>query len=80
MGLDVSEVEPALSYDDEERAYRLYAVVEEKVRIAVELDRVIDLIAEAGDSKNSLKYRFKIRQLSGLEDVMRSLDLLVSES
>lgn len=79
MGLDVSEVEPALSYDDDERAYRLYAVVEEKVRLAVELDRVIDLLASTGERKNSLKFRFKIRQLTGLEEVMRSLDLLVGE-
>jgi hypothetical protein len=79
MGLDVSEVEPALSYDDDERAYRLYAVVEEKVRLAVELDRVVDLLASTGERKNTLKFRFKIRQLTGLEDVMRSLDLLVGE-
>lgn len=79
MGLDVSEVEPALSYDDDQRAYRLYAVVEEKVRLAVELDRVIDLLASTGERKNSLKFRFKIRQLTGLEEVMRSLDLLVGD-
>ena len=45
MGLDVSEVEPALYYDDDDRSYALYSLVEEKVRLAVELDRVIDLLA-----------------------------------
>lgn len=80
MGLDVSELEPAIHYADLNRAYALYCVVEEKVRLAVELDRVIDLLAETGDRSNSLKFRFRIRQLTGLEEVIRSLNLLLSEA
>ena len=31
MGLDVSEIEPALNYEDD-RSYELYRIVEEKTR------------------------------------------------
>ncbi len=79
MGLDVSELEPAMKYQDIDRAYALYRVVEEKVRTAVELDRRVDLLESAGDSSNAASFRFRIRQLTGLEEVWRSLDILLKD-
>lgn len=70
MGLDVSEIEPALNYDDE-RAYALYTIVEEKTRRAVELEQFIN------ENKNQLSASeisvdlFRIRQLSGLDELER---------
>jgi len=79
MGLDVSELEPAMKYQDIDRAYALYRVVEEKGRTAVELDRRVDLLESAGDSSNAASFRFRIRQLTGLEEVWRSLDILLKD-
>ena len=79
MGLDVSELEPAMKYQDIDRAYALYRVVEEKVRTAVELDRRVDILDSAGDSSNATSFRFRIRQLTGLEEVWRSLDILLKD-
>lgn len=79
MGIDVSELEPALKYSDISRAFALYNVVEEKIRIAVEIDRVIDSLASSGDLANAQKFRFRIRQLTGLEEIIRSLNTLLAE-
>lgn len=79
MGIDVSELEPALTYSDLERSFALYSVVEEKIRLAVEIDRVVDVLAELGDLRNAQKFRFRIRQLTGLDEIIRSLDTLLQE-
>ena len=79
MSLDVSELEPAMKYQDIDRAYALYRVVEEKVRTAVELDRRIDLLEAIGDSANATSFRFRTRQLTGLEEIWRSLDILLKD-
>lgn len=70
MGLDVSEIEPALNYEDD-RSYELYRIVEEKTRRAVELEQFIN------ENKNQLSASeisvdlFRIRQLSGLDELER---------
>jgi hypothetical protein len=79
MGFDVSELEPALKYQDMEHAYALYRVVEEKVRLAVELDRRVDLLMSRGDISNATAFRFRIRQLTGIREVWNSLDILLDE-
>lgn len=71
MGLDVSEVEPALNATDAEKSYALYSSVEEKVRQAVELDRYItEHIAMLTASEVS-SARFRIRQLTGLDELSK---------
>ncbi len=73
MGLDVSEVEPALHMSDED-AFALYSTVEQKVRVAVELERAIEhhkLAFTAGELTTS---KFRIRQLTGLEDIRKLLE------
>ena len=70
MGLDVSRIEPALTYDIDE-AYELYQSVEEDVRRATELERFIhenESIIEASDLATDM---FRIRQLTGLNDIER---------
>ena len=79
MGIDVSELEPALKYSDLGRSFALYSVVEEKIRIAVEIDRIIDSLAASGDIASAQKFRFRIRQLTGLEEIIRSLDTLLAQ-
>jgi len=71
MGLDVSEVEPALKSMDKEHAYSLYSVVEEKVRKAVELDRYITAHQGAFSASEEASARFRIRQLTGLEELSK---------
>ena len=68
-----------MKYQDIDRAYALYRVVEEKVRTAVELDRRVDILESRGDSSNAMSFRFRIRQLTGLEEVWRSLDILLKD-
>jgi hypothetical protein len=70
MGLDVSEVEAALSFQPEE-AYALYAVVEEKVRRAVELEQHLNRLATEFSATDEATARFRIRQLTGLDELER---------
>lgn len=70
MGIDVSEVEPALSFQPDE-AYTLYAVVEEKVRRAVELEQHLDRFATGYSATEEATARFRIRQLTGLDELER---------
>ena len=70
MGLDVSEVEPALSFMPEE-AYALYAEVEEKVRRAVELELHLNRFTTGFSATDEATARFRIRQLTGLAELER---------
>ena len=70
MGLDVSEVEAALSFQPDE-AYILYALVEDKVRRAVELERHLDQFASGFSATDEATARFRIRQLTGLDELER---------
>ena len=72
MGLDVSEVEPALTMDSED-AYALYAVVEEKVRRAVDLERQLNQISGSISATEEATSRFRIRQLTGLDELENRL-------
>ena len=70
MGLDVSRIEPALTYDIDQ-AYELYQSVEEDVRRATELERFIhdnESLIEASDLATDM---FRIRQLTGLNEIER---------
>lgn len=73
MGLDVSEVEPALHMGDED-AFVLYSKVEQKVRIAVELERAIEHHKSAFSASELTTSKFRIRQLTGLEDIGKMLE------
>jgi len=70
MGLDVSEVEPALSFQPAE-AYALYSVVEEKVRRAVELEQHLNQFTTGYSASDEATARFRIRQLTGLDELER---------
>ncbi len=72
MGLDVSEVEPALTMDSED-AYVLYAVVEEKVRRAVDLERQLNQMTGSISATDEATSRFRIRQLTGLDELENRL-------
>ena len=72
MGLDVSEVEPALTMD-EGMAYALYAIVEEKVRRAVDLERHLNQNRGCFSASEETTARFRIRQLTGLDELERRL-------
>ena len=69
MGLDVSEVEAALYTSKTSRMYDTYTMIEEKVRRAVQLDNWISENVE--DSQERSIAKFRIRQLTGLEELER---------
>tara|TARA_B100000767_G_scaffold275211_1_gene311038 strand:+ start:4346 stop:5173 length:828 start_codon:yes stop_codon:yes gene_type:complete len=68
MGLDVSEIEPALNYQ-EDKAYHLYKSVEEKVRRAVDLDRFINSNSSSINASDLATDIFRLRQLTSLEEL-----------
>lgn len=70
MGLDVSAIEPALSQPTES-AYELYKLVEEDVRRATELERFIHLNEHEINASQLAVDMFRIRQLTGLDELER---------
>ena len=79
MDLDVSILEPALNYQNPDDAYKLYSEVEELVRTAVELDARLDILKSRGENAKAFAYRYRIRQLTGLDEIGRIVDTLLSE-
>ena len=71
MGLDVSRIEPALAYEIDE-AYALYKSVEEDVRRATELERFIHVNQDSIDTVKLATDMFRIRQLTGLDEIERN--------
>ena len=67
-GLDVSKIEPAMSYPSKE-AYELYKSVEEDVRRATELERFIHANQQHLNTAEIATDLFRIRQLTGLNEL-----------
>lgn len=78
MGFDVSDLEPALTAD-EERMEGLYRAVEAQVRRAVDLERRLERAAERLESTIVERDHFRLRQLSGLDEIEARLDALEDE-
>ena len=79
MGIDVSELEPGLFIDDMNDCHALSQLVEHKVRRAVELDSRLELIADNIPIADLVKLRFRLRQLTGLDDVEQTIDLMIEQ-
>jgi 3-methyladenine DNA glycosylase/8-oxoguanine DNA glycosylase len=62
-------VEPALTIIDEKMAHQLYSSVEEKVRRAVELENHLEAISDNISATELTTARFRIRQLTGLDEL-----------
>ena len=77
MGLDVSDAEPALFMESDDEGYEIYKSVEEKVRTAVELDNRLDLLLEKGFKSDVTKLRFRVRQLTGFDEVEARINELI---
>ena len=73
MGFDVSSLEQAMNASPAER-YNIYREVEESVRRAIECERRIQMIEIRGHTVEAAKMRFRIMQLTGLDDVENQLD------
>ena len=67
MGLDTAEVESSLYHEDMDRMYAEYIQIEENIRRAVELERFI--LAEVKDSQERTVALFRLRQLTGLDEL-----------
>lgn len=67
MGLDTAEIESSLYHEDIESMYAEYIQTEEKVRRAVELERYI--LSEVNDAQERTIALFRIRQLTGLDEL-----------
>ena len=68
MGLDVSELEPALNYERDD-SYELYSIIEEKVRRVVELENYLYQNKERIDVKEFTTSLFRIKQLTGIDEL-----------
>ena len=77
MGLDVSAAEPALFQESDEKGFEIYKSVEEKVRRAIELDNRLDILEEKGLKSEVTKLRFRVRQLTGFDEVEKRIDELI---
>lgn len=73
MGFDVSELEPALSLHDDPKIHQLYLSVEEKIRTAVELARLLDSHKAKIDVTTFEVTMFRIMQLTGLDEISSML-------
>ena len=73
MGFDVSDLEPALDAEPE-RMETLYRDVEQRVRAAIDLERRLNACAHSFEPKHVERDRFRLRQLTGLEDIASRLD------
>ena len=71
MGLEVSELEPALHKEPAE-AYLVYSVVEEKVRKVVELENLMENLSNLEASERSI-FRFQLRQLTSINEIAGKL-------
>ena len=77
MGLDVSAAEPALFHESDEKGFEIYKSVEDKVRRAIELDNRLDILEEKGLKSEVTKLRFRVRQLTGFDEVEKRIDELI---
>ena len=68
MGLDVSELEPALNYDTNQ-SYELYCLIEEKVRRVVDLENYLYQNSHEIDSSELSTALFRIKQLTGIDEL-----------
>ena len=76
MGFDVSELDQAMSADKSQR-YTIYREVEERIRRAIECERRIQMIEVRGHTVEATKMRFRIMQLTGLDDIENSLNQIL---
>ena len=75
MGFDVSDLESALVQTDDERE-RIYRFVENNVRRAVDLDRRLTHLANHLPATAVEHDRFRLRQLTGLDEIETTLDAI----
>lgn len=69
MGFDVSELEPALSFDDSDTSHSLYIEVEKKIRKAIDLSRLLEANLENYSVTTYEVTMFRIMQLTGLDEI-----------
>ena len=74
MGFDVSELEPALTSNDSASAHNLYRAVEEKIRKAIDLSRLLESNSESYSVTTYEVTMFRIMQLTGLEEIEAMLE------
>ena len=77
MGLDVSAAEPALFQESDDIGFEIYKSVEDRVRRAIELDNRLDILDANGWKSEVTKMRFRVRQLTGLDEVEKRIDELI---
>ena len=78
MGLDVSDLEPALATENMEKAHEIYAEVESQVKVAVDLCRLLDANKEKLSVTEREIMTFKIMQLSSVGEVEHQLEEILA--
>ncbi len=79
MDFDVSDLLAALVMEREDR-YARYVEYEEKVRRAVECERRIRELEALGFTTEVTKLRFRLMQLTGLDDIEANLTRILAEA
>lgn len=80
LGFDISEAEPLLLIDERAERFRRYFIVEELVRRASECERRIRELEALGFTTEATKLRFRIMQLTGIDDVEETITRLLAEA
>ena len=78
MGIDVSDLEPAMATLDMDRAHGIYSEVESTVRNVVDLCRLIDANSEKISVTEREIMTFKIMQLSSIREVEHRLEEILA--
>ena len=76
MGFDVSNLHRAETFDSGER-YAIYREIEDLVRRAIECEKRIQMIEVRGHTVEAAKMRFRIMQLTGLDQIESSLNKIL---
>jgi len=79
MGIDTSEIEPALHYPPDEMKEAV-DLIESKIDRAIDLDRRVDLVNRMGETSLATIMRFRLRQLTGLDEIEQQLDRMLEAS
>lgn len=78
MGIDISDLEPAMATEDMDKAHGIYSEVESLVKVAVDLCRLVDASRDKLTVTEREIMTFKIMQLSSVSEVEQRLEEILA--
>ena len=79
LGVDVSDCEPGIFCEDIGQSHSIYVRVDEKVREATELLNIMDKMRSSITKSEFTVMEFRLRQLTGMDEVSNKLKLIIGE-